>query len=115
LIFNLGNSGDLAILAISSGPCLRGEISICSNYQQMQNCCPVGLQLGGQKIAVPSLGDNAAGCTQITRIMAMQKLSFMVRIAVLFFDMGFILSCSAWSNMSKNAHPRLRSTEISSC
>jgi hypothetical protein len=52
----------------------------------MQNCCPVGLQLGGQKIAVPSLGDNAAGCTQITRIMAMQKLSFMVRIAVFFFD-----------------------------
>ena len=63
-----------------------------ANYQQMQNCWPVGLQLGGQTIAVPSLADNAAGCTQITMIMAIQKLSFVIRIAVLFFDMASVLS-----------------------
>jgi hypothetical protein len=64
-----------------------GPATIPGNYGQMQNWWPVGLQPGGQKIDGPSLANKAAGCAQITMADATQKVSFMIRIAVLFDNM----------------------------
>jgi hypothetical protein len=64
----------------------------CPHYQQMQNCWPVGKHPRGQKIPEFSSANTAVGRAQITMAVAIQKLIFMSRTAVLFLDIASILS-----------------------
>jgi hypothetical protein len=75
------------------------------------------MQPGGQTLDGPSLANKFAGCAQITMADAAQKVSFMIRIAILFDNMFHPFALWLFQrgqDAQRVLFKAIRSTELSS-